>query len=190
MQFDGHAEKVEDRQRDQIEYVDEEPAVRDLFEAELANRGLTSLVPDEAYQRQQYEWSPVGSSRQHHLTPLPVRAPCAASPRSARPASPTGLLLFREDVSSSEPNTAPAGRPRPPRMSAAASALSGARRPRDRSASLRENMSSSQPNSAPAGRRRLPRLIGQRQAETRCHRCAEPIAGSSCSRDASAPGAE
>ena len=59
LQFDGHAEKVEDRARDQIEYVDEEPAVRERFEAELARRGLTSLIPPEAYAKPDYEWSPV-----------------------------------------------------------------------------------------------------------------------------------
>jgi hypothetical protein len=60
--FDGHAERIEDRQRDQIEYVHEDPAVREHFESELATRGLTSLVPDEAYTEQQYEWAPVSAS--------------------------------------------------------------------------------------------------------------------------------
>ncbi|HEY0581571.1 MAG TPA: cupin domain-containing protein, partial [Chloroflexota bacterium] len=49
--FDGHAERVEDRQRDQIEYADEEPSVRAYFEEQLDQRGLTSLVPDEAYRQ-------------------------------------------------------------------------------------------------------------------------------------------
>jgi oxalate decarboxylase/phosphoglucose isomerase-like protein (cupin superfamily) len=57
--FDGHADRVEDRQRDQIEYVNEDPRVRQHFEDELDKRGLTSLVPDEAYSRAQYEWTPV-----------------------------------------------------------------------------------------------------------------------------------
>jgi hypothetical protein len=60
--FDGHAERIEDRQRDQIEYVNEDPRVRQRFEGELGQRGLTSLVPDEAYSRQQYEWTPVAAS--------------------------------------------------------------------------------------------------------------------------------
>jgi mannose-6-phosphate isomerase-like protein (cupin superfamily) len=60
--FDGHAERVEDRQRDQIEYVHEDPRVRAHFESELAQRGLTSLVPPEAYARAEFEWSPVGVS--------------------------------------------------------------------------------------------------------------------------------
>jgi oxalate decarboxylase/phosphoglucose isomerase-like protein (cupin superfamily) len=59
LQFDGHAEKVEDRARDQIEYIDEDPAVRERFEAELAKRGLRSLIPPEAYTRRDYEWTPV-----------------------------------------------------------------------------------------------------------------------------------
>jgi hypothetical protein len=59
LQFDGHAETVEDRARDQIEYVDEGPSVRALFESELAKRGLTSVIPDEAYTRQDYEFTPV-----------------------------------------------------------------------------------------------------------------------------------
>ena len=36
--------------------------MRGYFEAQLAERGLTSLVPDEAYQKQQYEWAAVGVS--------------------------------------------------------------------------------------------------------------------------------
>jgi oxalate decarboxylase/phosphoglucose isomerase-like protein (cupin superfamily) len=59
MQFDGHAEKVEDRARDQIEYIDEDPAVRERFESELARRGLTSVIPPEAYSQREYEFSPV-----------------------------------------------------------------------------------------------------------------------------------
>jgi oxalate decarboxylase/phosphoglucose isomerase-like protein (cupin superfamily) len=59
LQFDGHAEKVEDRARDQIEYVDEDPNVRAMFEGELAKRGLTSVIPDEAYTRRDYEFTPV-----------------------------------------------------------------------------------------------------------------------------------
>jgi oxalate decarboxylase/phosphoglucose isomerase-like protein (cupin superfamily) len=59
LQFDGHAEKVEDRARDQIEYVDEDPAVRQMFEAELAKRGLKSVIPEEAYTRKDYEFTPV-----------------------------------------------------------------------------------------------------------------------------------
>jgi oxalate decarboxylase/phosphoglucose isomerase-like protein (cupin superfamily) len=59
MQFDGHAEKIEDLARDQIEYVDEDPAVRQRFEAELSERGMTSVIPQAAYDQRDFEWSPV-----------------------------------------------------------------------------------------------------------------------------------
>jgi oxalate decarboxylase/phosphoglucose isomerase-like protein (cupin superfamily) len=59
LQFDGHAEKVEDRARDQIEYVDEDPAVRERFQAELAKRGMQSEIPEAAYTQRDYEWTPV-----------------------------------------------------------------------------------------------------------------------------------
>jgi gentisate 1,2-dioxygenase len=57
MQFHGHAEKVEDRAKDQIEYPDEDPFIRQKFEEELAKRGVQSLMPDEAYSNRNYEWS-------------------------------------------------------------------------------------------------------------------------------------
>ena len=59
LQFDGHAEKVEDRARDQIEYVVEDPAIRERFERELAARGMQSEIPDAAYQQVDYQWTPV-----------------------------------------------------------------------------------------------------------------------------------
>jgi oxalate decarboxylase/phosphoglucose isomerase-like protein (cupin superfamily) len=59
LQFDGHAEKVEDRARDQIEYVDEDAAVRSMFEGELAKRGLKSVIPEEAYTRKDYQFETV-----------------------------------------------------------------------------------------------------------------------------------
>jgi hypothetical protein len=43
--------------RDQIEYVDEEPRVRERFQDELAKRGLTSQMPEEAYRNRDYEWA-------------------------------------------------------------------------------------------------------------------------------------
>jgi len=55
--FRGHAEKVEDRGKDQIEYFNEDPWVRRKFEDELAKRQLTSLMPAEAYQDPNFEWS-------------------------------------------------------------------------------------------------------------------------------------
>ena len=56
-QFYGYAEKVEDRRRDQIEYVDEEPWIRQKFESELGAKGITSLMPDEAYTNADYEFA-------------------------------------------------------------------------------------------------------------------------------------
>ena len=57
MQFHGHAEKVEDRAKDQIEYPDEDLFIRQKFEEELARRGVPSLMPDEAYSNHNYAWS-------------------------------------------------------------------------------------------------------------------------------------
>jgi hypothetical protein len=42
------------RARDQIEYTDEDPSVRAKFQEELAKRGLTTLMPDEAYRNRDY----------------------------------------------------------------------------------------------------------------------------------------
>ena len=44
-------------QQDQIEYPDEDPMVRELFDKELAKRGLTSLMPDEAYKDRNYRFA-------------------------------------------------------------------------------------------------------------------------------------
>ena len=55
-QFAGHSEKVEDRARDQIEYPDEEPWIREKFEEELGKRGLESLMPEEAYANPDFKW--------------------------------------------------------------------------------------------------------------------------------------
>ncbi|MFC2072964.1 cupin domain-containing protein [Chloroflexota bacterium] len=54
--FWGHSEGVEDRDRDQIEYPDEDPWVRQTFEKELAKRGLTSIMPEDAYKDRNYQW--------------------------------------------------------------------------------------------------------------------------------------
>jgi gentisate 1,2-dioxygenase len=56
-QFSGHGEKVQDRVRDLVEYPNEDPWIREKFEDELAQRGLTSLMPAEAYQSHEYEWA-------------------------------------------------------------------------------------------------------------------------------------
>ncbi|HWP60702.1 MAG TPA: hypothetical protein VNL14_22600 [Candidatus Acidoferrales bacterium] len=54
--FMRDSEKIEDRERDQIEYCDEDPMVRKKFADELARRGLTSLMPEEAYRDKNYQW--------------------------------------------------------------------------------------------------------------------------------------
>jgi hypothetical protein len=40
-----------------IEYVNEDKWVREKFEAELAKRGITSLMPPEAYVNPEFEWN-------------------------------------------------------------------------------------------------------------------------------------
>ncbi len=55
-QFEGWAEKIEDLNRDQIEYPDEDSFVREKFEQEMAQRGKTSRMPQEAYQDRDYQW--------------------------------------------------------------------------------------------------------------------------------------
>ena len=49
VQFEGWAEEIQDRLRDQIEFIDEDPVVRQTFEAELAKRGMISEMPPEIY---------------------------------------------------------------------------------------------------------------------------------------------
>ncbi len=48
--------RFQDVARDQIEYPDEDPWIRQTFEEELAKRGLTSLMPEEAYKDRDYQW--------------------------------------------------------------------------------------------------------------------------------------
>src|SRR5947209_11352252 len=55
-QFSGMSEAVADRARDQIEYPEEDPFVRNKFAEELAKRGLKSAIPDAAYQDPNFEW--------------------------------------------------------------------------------------------------------------------------------------
>lgn len=57
-QFRGHAEKIEDRAKDMIEYVDEDPWIREKFEGDLAKGGLTTLMPQDAYTVKSYNWHP------------------------------------------------------------------------------------------------------------------------------------
>ena len=56
-QFYGRSEQVEDRERDQIEYPDEDPFVRNYFEEELAKRGNKTLMPDECYKDYNYTFA-------------------------------------------------------------------------------------------------------------------------------------
>jgi len=53
----GYSEAIDEPMRDQIEYPDEEPSVRARFEAEIAKRGLSSRMPEEAYRDANYEWA-------------------------------------------------------------------------------------------------------------------------------------
>jgi len=50
------SERVEDIARDQIEYPDEDPMIRNKFETELEKRGLKSIMPDQAYKQHDFEW--------------------------------------------------------------------------------------------------------------------------------------
>ena len=59
-QFTGYAERVTDTHRDQIEYVAEDPSIRERFESELAKRGLKSAMPSEAYTNPDHVWSYAG----------------------------------------------------------------------------------------------------------------------------------
>ncbi len=54
--FNITAEAVKDPARDQIEYTEEDPAIRKYFETELAKRKLTSMMPEEAYKDAKFEW--------------------------------------------------------------------------------------------------------------------------------------
>lgn len=56
-QLFGQMERVEDRARDQIEYSDEDPMIRERFESELAKRGQKSLMPEEIYSNRDYQWA-------------------------------------------------------------------------------------------------------------------------------------
>ena len=52
----GYSERVEDVARDQIEYPDEDPWVRQKFEEELGKRGISSLMVEGAYRDRDYKW--------------------------------------------------------------------------------------------------------------------------------------
>jgi hypothetical protein len=52
-----YSERVDDLARDQIEYPDEDPWIRQMFEAELAKRNLTSHMPEGAYLDRAYKFT-------------------------------------------------------------------------------------------------------------------------------------
>lgn len=52
----GNTEYVSDQSRNQIEYDQEDSIIRETFEKHLAERRLTSLMPNECYRISGYEW--------------------------------------------------------------------------------------------------------------------------------------
>ena len=56
----GMSEQVQDLSRDQIEYPNEDPWIREYFENQLAERGLASAMPDQAYRDPAYRWDYTG----------------------------------------------------------------------------------------------------------------------------------
>lgn len=52
----GATSDAAERARDQIEYPDEDPLIRQTFERLLAERSLTSFMPDQAFVDPNYEW--------------------------------------------------------------------------------------------------------------------------------------
>jgi gentisate 1,2-dioxygenase len=54
--FMQDSERIADRERDQIEYPNEDPMIRRKFTDELAKRKLTSLMPAEAYEDKNFSW--------------------------------------------------------------------------------------------------------------------------------------
>jgi oxalate decarboxylase/phosphoglucose isomerase-like protein (cupin superfamily) len=61
-QMMGSGERVDNRAQNQIEYPFEEPWIRQRYEEELAKRGLTSIMPEEAYKDPNFEWEYAGES--------------------------------------------------------------------------------------------------------------------------------
>ncbi|MEA2640748.1 MAG: hypothetical protein QOF51_2142 [Chloroflexota bacterium] len=53
----GRSERVEDLARDQIEYAQEDPWIRETFKAELAKHNMTSAMPDGCYEDPNYQWA-------------------------------------------------------------------------------------------------------------------------------------
>ena len=58
----GHLEEHdEDVEQNEIQYPDEDPWIKEFFEKELAKRGVTSLMPKEAYKDRNYRWKYAGN---------------------------------------------------------------------------------------------------------------------------------
>ncbi len=59
-QFMGMSEQVQNLSEDQIEYPNEEPWIRQMFEEELAKRDIPCGMPDGAYRDVNYQWDYTG----------------------------------------------------------------------------------------------------------------------------------
>jgi len=53
----GYSEAIDNPGLDQIDYADEDPEVRRRFQEELAKRGMTTRMPEEAYKTRNYQWT-------------------------------------------------------------------------------------------------------------------------------------
>jgi len=51
-----NSETIQDPERDQIEYPEEEMFIRDYFGEQLEKRGLKSIMPEQAYKDRNFEW--------------------------------------------------------------------------------------------------------------------------------------
>ena len=56
----GMSEQVQNLSEDQIEYPNEEPWIRQMFEEELAKRDIPCGMPDGAYRDVNYQWDYTG----------------------------------------------------------------------------------------------------------------------------------
>lgn len=63
-QVRGLGDQQTSRLLDQVEYPDEEPWIREMFEEELGKRGLESLMPDGAYRDPHFKWEYDASEEQ------------------------------------------------------------------------------------------------------------------------------
>jgi len=67
-QFSGMSEQVQDRARDQIEYPNEDPFIRQTFQDHMKQRGMVSEMPEICYQDPDWEWD-YGVERPAELRP-------------------------------------------------------------------------------------------------------------------------